>query len=176
MYYSARWLLKIQTYCSDSLRPLLRQRVLRDARKNTPPPPFYAGKRVWPRVVKEQVQGLGYSIWCLYPLPPQKKNSLSGGFLNFSFVQGVVLYCTTYPGVVFYYTTCPGGCQMVSVICSTRTCLCCCFVQGVPVVILIMWNGVCHLWYTYLSVLLFCPGGVYCKCTMHKQCAVYPCI
>ena len=23
----------------------------------------------------------------------------------------------------------------------------------------IMSNGVCHLWYMYLSVLLFCPGG-----------------
>ena len=48
---------------------------------------------------------------------------------------------------------------MVSVICGTHTCLCYCFVQGVPAVILIMSNGVCHLWYMYLSVLLFCPGG-----------------
>ena len=39
-------------------------------------------------------------------------------------------------------------------------------------VILIMSNGVCHLWYMYPSVLLFCPGvhTVNAQCTNNALC------
>ena len=59
-------------------------------------------------------------------------------------------YCTALlsrGGSSLLHYTCPG-------VVSTTL-----HVQGVPAVMLTMSNGVCHLWYMCLSVLLFCPGG-----------------